>query len=607
MSMIYYPPMRLCRPHFLVCLMSGLMLLLSQPAYALVAQTAQGAMSASPSLPAKTATNSELDASLLYELMLAELLFNEGDSQQAITYMLDAAQRVGDEALFERATEMAIQSRSGNAALVATQMWHENFPDSLHASRYELQVLMALGKTEETGPAVQNLLRNLSDEDKIIFITALPALYQHVPDQSQAARMVENALQEALKKPELSAAVWATIGRMRLQNNDLTGALSAAGLGQTSQPDSQWPAALALQLFALTQDSGSGSRSETLVKRYLQHPDPDADVQIGYAQVLLQKNRARDALEQLLQVNRNHPDLADAWFLSGLLYADSGQDQRAQDRLTHFLELSSSDSSDNTADNRNQAHLVLARIARYQGKTEAAQAHLNQISNSGKLLGVQTERAQLLADQGKLAEARQLIQAVPAENAEQMQDKLLAEAQMLRSHGQAALSFQLLEDALQQEPENTDLLYDTAMAAEEMGRTDEMERLLHLLIQLDPEAAHAYNALGYTLADQGQRLPEAQQLIEKALSLRPDDPYIQDSLGWLYYRKGNLPKALQLLQDAYEQRQDTEIAAHLGEVLWASGQEKEAKAIWLQGLRQEPENPTLIETLKRFEIQFPGP
>ena len=160
----------------------------------------------------------------------------------------------------------------------------------------------------------------------------------------------------------------------------------------------------------------------------------------------------------------------------------------------------------------------------------------------------------------------------------------------------------MLQTELEKTPDETTVLYDAAMAAERAGRLDVMERLLRRLIELKPDAAHAYNALGYSLADRNTRLPEARTLIEKAVQLSPDDGYIQDSLGWLHFRLGNMGEARKILEAAYKKRPDAEIAAHLGELRWTLGDRDGARSIWREGLRLDAENETLTKTLKRLRV-----
>ncbi len=119
-------------------------------------------------------------------------------------------------------------------------------------------------------------------------------------------------------------------------------------------------------------------------------------------------------------------------------------------------------------------------------------------------------------------------------------------------------------------------------------------------IKIRPDYAHAYNALGYSLAERNQRLPEAQELIEQALKLAPDDYFIVDSMGWVLYRQGRLSEALDWLRKAYSGRPDPEIAAHFGEVLWVSGNRGEAEKVWKESSDKNPKNDTLQKTIERF-------
>jgi Flp pilus assembly protein TadD len=147
------------------------------------------------------------------------------------------------------------------------------------------------------------------------------------------------------------------------------------------------------------------------------------------------------------------------------------------------------------------------------------------------------------------------------------------------------------------------LLTELSLVAEKLQRHEEMETVLRELMRIRPQDPHAYNALGYSLADRGIRLEEARQWIERALELAPNDPYIQDSLGWLEFRVGRTEEALRILQAAYQRRPDAEIAAHLGEVLWALQRRDEARAIWREGLLLKSDNETLNDTLRRLGVK----
>ena len=569
-----------------------------------LAFAATAALAQAPAAAPQTASSAAAEASppqsaltarLMYELLLSEMLFREGDAHNSTGFMLNAARRTGDESLFKRATEMAIQSRSGPAALDATRAWRQSYPGSSEASRYELQVLIVLGRIAETEKPLRDLLAALPDEEKLAFVTALPALYQRAPDKAEAARTLERALADAVKVPALAPAAWTSIGRMRLQNNDTAGALAAATLGQDADAQSEWPALLALQLM-----SGAGEpKAEPLIQRHLAHPEARPEVRIGYARALVEQGRQADAHVQLNTLLQRSPEQPEAWLVRGALYADERQDAEAEADLQHYLSLAKDPAQAAGADH---ARLMLARIAERRGDYAAAERWLASVDSPDQVLAVQVRRAQILARQGQLDEARQAIRKVPERGPDDARQKLLAEAQLLRDHQQPALAYQLLSDELKTDPDDEGLLYDTAMAAERLDRLEEMERLLRRLIELKPDAAHAYNALGYSLADRGLRLPEAKTLIEKAVQLSPDDAFIQDSLGWVHFRMGRVREARKILEAAYKKRPDPEIAAHLGEVLWVQGDREGARRIWRGGLRQDADNQTLHETLKRLRV-----
>lgn len=197
-----------------------------------------------------------------------------------------------------------------------------------------------------------------------------------------------------------------------------------------------------------------------------------------------------------------------------------------------------------------------------------------------------------------MGEARELIHQIPANNADEQRTRMLAEVQLLREHRQWQAAFDLLAT---HSGDNVDLIYEQAMLAEKLDKLDEMEKLLRRVIAQNPSYYNAYNALGFSLADRNIRLQEAKQLIVKALTFAPNDPFITDSLGWVEFRLGNLGAALSYLEKAYKDRADAEIAAHLGEVLWQMKRQDEALKVWREGLNSAPNNETLQETLQRLK------
>jgi tetratricopeptide (TPR) repeat protein len=397
---------------------------------------------------------------------------------------------------------------------------------------------------------------------------------------------------------------WATVGRLRLNAGDASGALEAARKGQEVDPASDAPVALALEMI----DPGQ-PLAEPIVTRYLNNnPKAAPDLRIAYARVLVENRRYADATTQLQAVTSSRPELAEPWLLLGSLQMQAKQDAAAETSIKRFIDLSNSPSNKDTdaADRKrsvSQAYLALSQLAERRKDYAAAERWLSRIDGADEMVAAQTRRAALLARQGKLPQAREVIRALPERTAEDKKQKFLAEVQLLRDAKQYQAAYDMLAKASAESPDDADLVYDQAMVAEKLNRLDDMERLLRRLIALKPESQNGYNALGYSFADRKIRLDEARTLIQKAVQLAPDDPFIADSLGWVEFRLGNMDEAIRILEAAYKTRPDPEIGAHFGEVLWSAGQKDRAVTIWKEALLSDAENETLQETLKRLRVK----
>ena len=247
--------------------------------------------------------------------------------------------------------------------------------------------------------------------------------------------------------------------------------------------------------------------------------------------------------------------------------------------------------------------LALAQMAQRQGNLAQAEQWLAQVPANADPIKLASRRADLLTQQGRTEEARLVLSQIRVNSAEQAARKALVQSLWLRENKRADEAYAVLRQTLTTQPDNRDLMSELALVCEKLKRFDEMENLLRELMQRRPDDAHAFNALGYSLADRNIRLDEARELITKALQLAPEDAYIQDSLGWVAFRQGQNAEALKILQTAYKAKPDAEIAAHLGEVLWTMGQRQQAAAVWREGLLLKPDNETLRETLQRFQFK----
>ena len=504
--------------------------------------------------------NSAMTGELLYEILLGEMNLRQGEPAAGFSLLLDAARKSNDVQLYDRAVEIALQARSGDGALIAARAWTQAWPKDRKANNQLLQILLAVNQVSESLEPLKKEIALAPEAERDATINLIPRHYARVTDKKRAANVVQQALEPYLAKSNTTGAIsWTSLGRMRLAANEVPAAVEAAKKGQAADIKAQGPLLLALELM-----SKKVPEAEALVQQGLRKQD-STEMAMSHVRVLIELERYKEATEQLQAITRKDPKLADAWLVLGSLQFEQGQDKEAEASLARYVSLATKAPTDTSTRGLNQA---------------------------------QTRRAALLARQGKMGEARELIHQIPANNADEQRTRVLAEVQLLREHRQWQAAFDLLAA---HSGDNADLIYEQAMLAEKLNQLDEMEKLLRKVIAQNPSYYNAYNALGFSLADRNIRLQEAKQLIVKALTFAPDDPFITDSLGWVEFRMGNLGAALTYLEKAYKDRADAEIAAHLGEVLWKLKRQDEALKVWREGLNSAPNNETLQETLQRLK------
>jgi tetratricopeptide (TPR) repeat protein len=546
------------------------------------------------------ADRSALDAPLFYQLLIGELELRDGRAGNAYQVLLDAARRTRDPALFARAVEVAVQSRAGDQALAAAQAWRDALPQSVDAARTQLQLAAALNRLDALADPLAAVLRTTPQAERAGLIASLPRLFVRATDRKQVAELLDRLLAPYLSQPQTRAAVLVATGRAWLQAGEKVRALALAREAQSGDAAATGPALLALELMPDPQ-------AEALVGRYIAQPGAEAAVHMAYVRVLTQGQRYNDALRELDALTQQQPNLSAAWLLLGALRVELRQSAAGEAALQRYLALRETQATrtEDEDDDPVQAWLLLAEAAEQRGDLEAANAWLARIGSGEQALEVQSRRATLLAKQGQVDGARELIRRTPERRPEDARAKLVAEAQMLRQVKRWSDAHAVLAAADQRFTDDADLIYELAMMAEKLGRLDEMEQLLRRVMALKPTQQHAYNALGYSLADRNLRLAEARTLIQRAIELAPPgDPFITDSLGWVEYRLGNRAEALRLLKQAYATRPDPEIAAHLGEVLWAAGEQDEARRIWREASERDAANEVLTETLARLRVQL---
>jgi len=528
------------------------------------------------------AQSQDLSEPTLYDFLVGEIALQRGDLPLAARTYLDLARRTQDPRVARRAVEVANQAKEPELALDAARLWYEIEP-STHALQVLAATLVAAKRVEEAGPVIEKLMsaEGVSRENAFM---QLNRLLGGNPDKAANLRVVRSI---AAKHPELPQAHFAVAQASAIAGED-DAAVAAARAAQKIRPDWELAVLLEAQVLQKRSPDAAAKRLGEFVAAY-----PNSrDARLSYARVLVQQKRLPEAREQFEAVASASPVNPDAVYAVGLLAYQLKDYAAAEQYLKRVLGLGYRDPEG--------VRYVLGQMAEEQKLWPRAIEWYESIKSGEHVMPARMRTANALAKQGKLDEARAFLKRVATDYPEDLVQLTVAEAQLLREANRHRDAFALLNEALAKQPEQPDLLYDLALTAEKLERFDLLESHLRKLIEVKPDHAHAYNALGYSFADRNTRLPEARKLIEKALELAPEDYFIIDSLGWVLYREGDLKGAARELRRAYSGRPDAEIGAHLGEVLWMLGERDEARRIWDESLKAGPENETLQKTLKRL-------
>lgn len=522
----------------------------------------------------------ELTGQILYQFLLAELAAQRGQFAISASAYLDLAMSTRDPRIVRRAAEIAFHARQYDSALAAIRLWLTLEPQSQQARQMQATLLLASGQIDELAAI---LARELAADapragDALMQIARS---FTRFPDKLAIQRLLDQLTQPY---PGLAEA-------------RLVRAQAAVGTGDAERARKEIDQALELrpdwELAALfkTELLPKGAAQLDFLKNYLA-ANPDArEARLAYARGLVSEKRYELSRVEFRRLLASSPDNPDMLYAVGILSLQVNDAPEAEQQLKRFVEIGRGD--------LDPARFYLGQIADQAGRPEDALRWYDQVAAGEHALPAKVRAAQMLLRQNKPDEARERLATARA-NAPGDARLVVAEAQLLRDAGRHVEAFAFLAKMLEVQPDQPDLLYETALAAEKLGYVDVLETHLRRLMALKPESPQAYNALGYSLADRNLRLEEAAQLIDKALSLAPDDFYILDSKGWLLFRQGKAEAALEVLQKAFAKKSDPEIAAHIGEVLWGLGRPNEALTVWREAAKAHPTNDVLTATIKRF-------
>ncbi|HTN94809.1 MAG TPA: tetratricopeptide repeat protein [Gallionella sp.] len=528
--------------------------------------------------------NVELSSDLLYEYLISEIAAQRGDDTLAVEGSLDLAKKTRDPRLAMRAAHIALQFGQIDGAIEALRVWRETDPASLMARRMLASVLLRSGKLDEASVEFTGLLKADDSHSAQTFVQIYQMLAPY-PDRVAALKMMRELAQPY---PRVAEAHWG-IAQLAKASGNTELALDEAKQARNLRPD--WDMAVSLEA-ALLQKSAPQQGLDVLRDYLSEHPEAH-EIRLQYARALVDQKQYKLARDEFQRMADENPDNADFAYAVALISLQMNDLKSAEIQLKQLLDKGKKDPD--------TVQFYLGQLSEAKKNEDEAISYYRQVKDGEYLFPAQIRIAYLLSKRGQLAEALQVLQQARTADDQQRAQLAMVEAQLLREANQFDQAYKVLSQALEKQPDHVDLLYETAMMADKIGKQDVFEQLMRKLIKIKPDHAQAYNALGYDLLERNERIPEAMQLVEKALQLAPDDAAIMDSVGWGYYRSGKLDESVKMLRRAYANNANPEIAAHLGEVLWMRGDKAEAKKIWKESLKENFGNEQLLSVIKKFD------
>ena len=524
---------------------------------------------------------SSASADGVFDFLVAEIAAQRGDVDGAIAIYTRLARELHDPQVARRAVELAIRSRNFPLALESSTLLLELDPTSTLAREIVAALLANEGDLAKARETLTALLDKNPNRGPMLM--QLPHLFAKYPDR---AAVLEATKQIAGRYPEMAESHYA-IGLAALIAGDPGLAAGEADKALKVKPDWEQGAILKAQSLRKTAPDSLIPFYADFVAR---HP-ASLEVRMQLGRELAAERKLDEARDQFREAEKLAPRDSQAPYAIGLLSLQLEDFDDASKAFTRALKLGYREPA--------AIYLGLGQASEGLKRYDEAIGWYQKVE-SNDWVRAQLKVAQLIARQQGLAAGREYLHKIEPRSGDDQVQMIQVEAQLLRDSKAWKEAYDMLSDAVAQFPDSYELLYDRAMAAERIDKIDVLEADLKRVIKLKPDYAHAYNALGYTLAEKTDRLEEAKDLIEKAYKLSPDDPFILDSLGWVQYRLGNVADALKNLQAAYTSRNDPEIAAHLGEVLWKVGQHDEAQKIWRAALSENPNHESLITVIETY-------
>lgn len=523
-------------------------------------------------------------ADAAYDLMVAEIALNQGDTELAIERYSELAKSQDNPAIAERAVRIAVYGQDLETAIEAAQRWVELDPERIEARQVIAAIYVRQGKADAAFGYIDGLIETSDLDDAQLF----PSLLGILAREKNVETVLGVSERLAEKYTDRAYAQYLH-GMLAAQSGQAEISLEYLDRSLVLEEIDGVHAARARVLLRLGR---SVEAVVSLEKAVAGNPD-NQNLRLTYARLLVDIKEYDKARAQFEKLHEAAPDDAELLYTLGLLSLES---QRLDDAEKYMMMLVRMDERDG------EAQYYLGRIYENRKQYDRAIDWYEEVHVSDYQFDARLRIADMLGLSGQTEEAIEHLDAMlkGSQTNGSLVRIYIAKGELLRMARRYEEAMTVFDTALDIIPDNNDLLYARALVAERLGRIDQLEADLKIILKTEPDNAHALNALGFTLADQTDRFEEAYDYLKRAIEIMPDDPAIIDSLGWVQYRMGNYDEAERLLRTALSRFEDAEIAAHLGEVLWVKGKQQEARGIWQKALEKSPDDPTLLKVMQRF-------
>jgi len=527
-----------------------------------------------------------LTAELVYYILMAEVAGQRGEMGVAVDLYNKAAGIVDSPALAGRSAQVSVYTRDQQRISRALKRWAEVDPTDADVYSMQVPLLLTQGDHEAARQAIDSAL-TLAPDNAAGFLARVAEQLTELTTANKALTLIKQLEHYQAENIEV-LFVYARLSAFYKQYGEALVTVDKVLVLQPTRSN-----ALILKAEIL-QRTGNGSAALKLLANAVQDAEAKDDLRFAYAKALGENGKTSQSRQVFEQLHELKPNNDEVIFALGLLALEDKDGDRAKKYFSQLIK---------QGDRGKQAAYFMGLTEEINEQNEQALIWFASVpAESSRYQAAQTRYISLLAEQGEIDKARLHLKLLRKENPDRAIQYFSFEAGFLREQGQDQAAFDLYSEALAQFPGDTELLYGRAMVAEPLNRLAILEQDLRLILANDPNNTQALNALGYTLTDRTDRHQEALLLIKQAVELKPNDPFYLDSLGWVYYRLGNLQVAERYLRQAAEIQPDPEFVAHLGEVLWQLGKHAEAKKVWLQGMQQDKGNPLLLDTMRRFGL-----